>query len=119
MPLVRIEMIKGKSPEYKRAVLGQVHNSLCMTLGIEDWERFQRIIEIDRDDIETSPGKSDNFTIIELTLFPGRTKKQKRAAIAEITAALSRSPGIAPEDIFIVIHEPPLENWGFGGVQKG
>ena len=27
--------------------------------------------------------------------------------------------GINPPDIFIVIIEPPLENWGMAGVQKG
>ena len=26
---------------------------------------------------------------------------------------------ISPGDVFIIIDEPPLENWGMGGQQKG
>ena len=115
MPLVRIEMIKGKSAEYKKQVLECVHAGLEEALGIPDWDRFQRIVEIPREDFETAPGKSDDFMIIELTLFPGRTKEQKGKAFEIITSKLSEKP----PDVFIVINEPPLENWGMAGVQKG
>ena len=112
-------MIKGRSPEYKKTVLDCIHIGLMESIGIEDWDRFQRIVEIPRDDFETAPEKTDNFMIIELTLFPGRTKEQKGDAIKAITSRLGDSLGIAPADVFIVINEPPLENWGMGGVQKG
>ncbi len=118
MPLVRIDIIKGKSREYKKTMLECIHAGLTEALGIEDWDRFQRIVEIDREDFETSPGKSDCFTIIELTLFPGRTREQKRAAIEGITDKIHTALEIAKEDVFIIIQEPPLENWGLGGQQK-
>ena len=119
MPLVRVDMIKGKTPDYKKKVLNCIHEGLIDSIDIEGWDRFQRIVEIPREDFETAPGKTDNFMIIELTLFPGRTKKQKGAAIKAITSRLEKSLGIAPTDVFIVINEPPFENWGMGGVQKG
>lgn len=118
MPLVRIELIKGKSAEYKRTMLACVHEGLVEALGIADWDRFQRIIEIDRADFETAPGKSDCFTIIELTLFPGRTAEQKRTVIEVITTKLHDALAIPREDVFIIMREPPLENWGLGGTQK-
>ena len=118
MPLVRVDMIKGKSTEYKKTVLDCIHIGLMESIGIEDWDRFQRIVEIQREDFETAPGKTDNFMIIELTLFPGRTKEQKGSAIKAITAGLEERLGIAPTDVFIVINEPPFENWGMGGKQK-
>lgn len=118
MPLVRIEIIKGKSHEYKKEVLDAVHEGLVKSLGIEDWDRFQRLYEIDDEYFERSSTKSDAFTMIELTLFPGRTKEQKAKAIELITKELTERPGIPAEDVFIVINDPPLENWGFGGVQK-
>ena len=119
MPLVSVNMIKGKSSEYKKTVLECIHAGLMESIGIEDWDRFQRIVEIPKEDFEASPGKTDDFMIIELTLFPGRTKEQKGDAIKAITSRLSNSLGIVPTDVFIVINEPPLENWGMGGVQKG
>ena len=118
MPLVRIEMIKGKSPEYKKNVLDRIHKGLMETIGIEDWDRFQRIIEIDPDDFETAPGKTEAFMIIESTMFPGRSKEQKKALIENITKKLCERLSIQATDIFIVINEPPNENWGLGGRQK-
>lgn len=119
MPLVRVEMMQGKTAEYKKAVLDCIHEGLMESIGIPDWDRFQRIAEIPKEDFETAPEKTDDFMIIELTVFPGRTKEQKGNAIKAITAGLADRLGIAPTDVFIVINEPPLENWGMGGVQKG
>jgi len=118
VPLVKINMLKGKSLEYKKLVLESVHNGLVSSLGIEDWDRFQRIIEYDKSDFESAPEKTDDFMIIELSLFPGRTKEQKKMAIEMITSNLVEALRIMPTDVFIVINEPPLENWGMGGNQK-
>ncbi|MBP5493045.1 MAG: tautomerase family protein [Clostridiales bacterium] len=118
MPLIRVDMIKGKSREYKKTVLDSIHESLLETLRIEDWDRFQRIVEIDKEDFEKPDGKTDDFMIIEITLFPGRTKEQKKAAIEKITASLSEKLSILATDIFIVIHEPANENWGLAGKQR-
>ena len=119
MPIVEVNMLKGKSAEYKKNVLDCIHDALVKTIGIEDWDRFQRINEYDKDDYEFPSFKSDNFLIIELKLFPGRTKDQKGRLIEEITTSLKDSLSIDPSDVFIVINEPPLENWGPGGKQKG
>ena len=119
MPLVRIEMIKGKSPAYKKTLLDCVHKGLMDSIDIPDWDRFQRIIEIDKDCFDKPSDKTDDFMIIEITMFQGRTKEQKKALIEKITGYLADELSIAPTDVFIVIHEPPNENWGLGGVQKG
>ena len=118
MPLVRIEMRKGHTPEYKKTLLDVVHQSLMDTLGTEDWDRFQRIVEIDPSDFETAPFKTENFMIIEITLFPGRTKEQKKNLIETLSSSIAEKLQIDVKDIFIVIHEPANENWGLGGVQR-
>lgn len=118
MPLVRIDIIKGKSAEYKKTMLDCIHEGLMESIGISDWDRFQRIIEIDGTDFETPMEKTDQFTMIEITMFQGRSKEQKKALIERITEKLNAQLGIAATDVFIVIHEPPNENWGLGGRQK-
>lgn len=45
MPLVRIEMIKGKSAEYKKQVLECVHAGLEEALGIPDWDRSSALLK--------------------------------------------------------------------------
>ena len=75
-------------------------------------------MEIDKQDFETSPDKTDDFMILEITMFKGRTKEQKCAMIRTVTSNLVEALGIKPADVFIVIHEPANENWGLAGKQK-
>ncbi len=119
MPLVRIEIIKGKSPEYKKQLLESVHLALEDALGIPEWDRYQRLFELEKECFERDKSHSDCFTMIEITMFPGRTREQKAAVFERITARLASSPGIAASDIFIVLNEPPDENWGLCGKQRG
>lgn len=118
MPLVRIDMIRGKSPEYKKAVFEAVHTGLIEALEIEDWDRFQRIVEIDKEDFEVPEGNTENFMIIELTIYPGRNKEQKKQAIEAITKNIIDKTGIDGSDVFIIFLDPPYENWGRDGKQK-
>lgn len=117
MPLVRVEIIKGKSHDYKKKLLQTIHESLMGTLGIEDDDRFQRLYELDSDYFERRASKTTQFTLIELTLLPGRSTELKRSVIKEITASLGAQLKIEPADIIILINEPPLENWGCYGNQ--
>ena len=118
MPLVKIEIIKGHTEKYKKTFLKTVHDALEIALGIPDWDRFQRLYEIESCDFERSNDNTENFCIIELTIFPGRSKEIKGMVIKEITKLLGERLNIEPKDVFIVINDPPLENWGIGGVQK-
>ena len=118
MPLVKIEMLAGKPLKYKKTVFDCFHEGLIEAFGIQVWDRFQRITEYDKSNWEIPEEKSENFMIIELTIFPGRTKEQKKAAIKIITDKLSQRLDISPTDIFIVMNELPLDNWGMGGKQK-
>ncbi|MEM5768419.1 MAG: tautomerase family protein [Bacillota bacterium] len=119
MPLVKIEIVKGHTQEYKKALLNAVHDALEIALGIPAWDRFQRLYEIEAEYFERNDEKTDNFCLIELTIFPGRSKETKGTIIQEITRLLGERLGIMPTDIFIVLHDPPLENWGIGGIQRG
>jgi len=51
---------------------------------------------------------------VEITLFAGRSIEAKRSLYKSIVANLG-VVGIAPSDIFIVLNEVPLENWGIRG----
>ncbi|MBR3548480.1 MAG: tautomerase family protein [Treponema sp.] len=57
-------------------------------MGIADWDRFQRIEEFDKSNWEAPEDKTENFMIIELTIFPGRSREQKKCAIEKITGLL-------------------------------
>ena len=114
MPLVRIEITTGKSQAYKAAMLDGIHNALVEAIKIPDSDRRQRLYELDELHFERT-GRSDQYMIIEITMFKGRSFEAKKALYAAIVRNLEADPGIPGGEISIVIHEPPLENWGIRG----
>ena len=114
MPLVTVTMIKGKSKEFRKSILDVVHSSLVIAFKIPDHDRNQRIIEIDPDNYEFPPGKSNNYMTIEMTVFPGRSIEAKGTLYKEIVTGL-KALGISSDDILTVLYEPPLQNWGIRG----
>lgn len=115
MPLVKIEILKGNSKEYKKAILDSIHESLVESIKIPDYDRFQRLYELDKDNFEIPSTKTEKAIIIEITLFQGRSLKAKKDLYKNIVERLAKNPGISGDDIVIVLLEPPLENWGIKG----
>ncbi len=115
MPLVRIEMLKGKSPEYKKALLDGIHKALVDALKVPDYDRMQRLYELDKEHFEISSNRSEDFILIELTIFQGRSFEAKKSLYKAIVDNLEKALSIKGTDILIVINEPPLENWGISG----
>ena len=114
MPLVKIEITAGKSAAYKKAMLDGIHNALVEAIKIPDNDRRQRLYELDEQHFERS-GRTDQYMIIEITMFKGRSFEAKKALYAAIVRNLEADPGIPGGEVSIVIHEPPLENWGIRG----
>ena len=75
MPLVKIEIRKGKSEEYKKSLLEGVHWALVQALKIPDSDRKQRLYELDADNFENN---TDNAALIEITMFKGRSFAAKK-----------------------------------------
>lgn len=115
MPQVKIEIIKGKSVEYKKAILDGVHSALVEAFKIPEYDRFQRLYELEPSSFEISENKTQNFTLIEIIILKGRSIEAKKKLYQAIVKNLAETPGIDGQDIVIVLHEPPLENWGVRG----
>ena len=114
MPLVKVEIIKGKDIKYKKAIFNGVHSALVEAFKIPENDINHRIYELDTENYEF-PYKSNQYTYIELTVFKGRSFEAKKILYSTIVKNLKNNPGINGEDILIVINEPPLENWGIKG----
>ena len=115
MPVVRIDMYQGKSKEYKKAILDGVHAALVKAFQIPEYDRNQMLFELPADNFERSDNKSQNFTVIEITAFKGRSYQAKKLLYTELTGNLSKNPGIEGGDVLIILNEQPLENWGIRG----
>jgi len=91
MPLVRLEVRQGRSATQKQALLDAAHAALVEALGIPDHDRMQRIVEHARDDLELPPGSSDDFVLVEVTMFAGRSRQAKRRLYQALVRQLRRA----------------------------
>jgi len=115
MPLVKVEIYKGKSEEYRRALLDGIHSALVEAIKIPDDDRTQRLYELEPSCFEKSGNKSDKVTLVEITLFKGRSMEAKKNLYRAIVRNLAKAPGISDRDIVITLNELPLESWSFEG----
>ena len=115
MPTVKVEMIKGKSPAYKNALLNGIHKALVDHFKVPEANRIQRIYELDEENFKLNPSKTNDFVLVELTVVKGRSVDVKKKLYKAIADNLASEPGIAQTDILIVLNEVPMENWGVRG----
>lgn len=115
MPLVKISIIEGRSLSEKKRLLDAVHSSLVEAFKIPDRDRVQRIVEFKKDDFEIPQDRTGFFTIIEITILPGRSLEAKKNLYTTVNQKLSGIGYQNPNDIVIVLNEPDLNNWGIRG----
>jgi phenylpyruvate tautomerase PptA (4-oxalocrotonate tautomerase family) len=110
MPIVKIYRHQGHPNDENRQIVAAVHAALVGAFKIPDHDRNHLLFELDAAHLEIPPDRSGAYTLIEITAFPGRTTEAKRALYAGIVERLS-ALGVPPADVFVVLSEPPLENW--------
>ncbi len=121
MPLVTVTLRKGKSSEFKTAVLSAVHRALVAS-GVPEADRFQRVLELGPDDFRFDPTypdvsapRTDDFVLIEVLLSVGRSVKIKRKILSDIIASIETAPGLHRDNVMVVFKETGWENWAFAG----
>jgi phenylpyruvate tautomerase PptA (4-oxalocrotonate tautomerase family) len=118
MPLVRIDLRKGKDAAYRQQI-GRVVYDAMVGVGVPANDRFQVVSEHDADGFLFDADylgihRTDDLVIIQITWNEGRTVEQKKQLYKAIAEGLAKSPGVRKEDVFINLVEVKKENWSFG-----
>jgi 4-oxalocrotonate tautomerase len=119
MPLARIDLVQGKSAEYRRAVGDAVYVAMVDVLKAPKDDRFQVIAEYPADALIADENylgirRTQECVLIQLTLNVGRSVEQKKAFYKAVADTLRVRLGLRPEDVFINLIEVQKENWSFG-----
>ena len=119
MPLVKLWMRRGKSPEYLRTAADCVHEALVAQANVPADDRFQILQQLDDDALIAHPSyagvnRSADLIIVEITLNQGRTLEIKKALYGDIVARLGSALAVRPDDVLISLVEVTKENWSFG-----
>ncbi|MGA3177657.1 MAG: tautomerase family protein [Candidatus Acidiferrum sp.] len=110
MPLVRIDLLEGTSPQYRKALADGVHQALIDALAIPPDDRFQVISEHPPegflyDSQYLGLKRSAKAVFVQVTLSFGRKPRQKRKLYKRIVELLAATPGVRPEDVLINLVE--------------
>lgn len=115
MPSTRIETRTGWVGHRRQELIEAVQNALLEGLLIPTGDRCVRLTEYDHDAFIVPTGKGATYTLVEATLFSGRSLDAKRRLYRAMVEQLGRF-GVPNSDIKITLIEVPPEDWGIRGL---
>jgi phenylpyruvate tautomerase PptA (4-oxalocrotonate tautomerase family) len=116
MAQIKIYGLKTHLDRVKAELSDAIHSCVVEVLQLPEDKRAQRFFGLDPSDFRYPPGRSEQYTIIEVNMFEGRTIETKKAFIHVLFDKLWRELNIAPNDVEITIFETPRHNWGIRGL---
>ena len=119
MPLVEIDLLRGRSEEELDAISDAVHEAMVVVLDVPQRDRFQIITERSPGYLRFDPNyldidRDEGFLLIRITLASGRTTDAKQAFYRRVAGLLVERTGIRPENVTVAMVENEREDWSFG-----
>jgi phenylpyruvate tautomerase PptA (4-oxalocrotonate tautomerase family) len=122
MPLARIDLVSGKSAEYRKGIGDVVYDALLRHFNVPKNDRFQIITEHPAGGFIYDPTymdiqRSADSLFIQITLSEGRTVEIKQAFYKAVADGLHERLKLRRGDVLINLVEVKKENWSFGNGQ--
>jgi phenylpyruvate tautomerase PptA (4-oxalocrotonate tautomerase family) len=119
MPFARIDLVKGKTPEYRATVADVVYEGIVGVLKAPDGDRFMIIGEHAPENFVFDPNfldikRTPDLIYIQVTSTVGNTKEQKLAFFRQMADELNRRLKVRREDVFVNLVFVDREDWSFG-----
>jgi len=119
MPLVKVNLLKGRSAEEKDSIATSIQAALVNTLAVPEADRYQLFNEYDGVSFRHTSGYlgmtyTDQLLIIEITFLEGRDDEVKKSLLAEINRNLVAAGVVGEDDVFVLISEIGRANVSFG-----
>lgn len=92
-----------------------VHQAAVRTLKLPADKRFQRFLGLDEWQLVAPLDRSQQYLLIEVLMFSGRTLETRKALVRALMDDLARELDLHPADVEVTIIESPRENWGIRG----
>ncbi|MBL8206259.1 MAG: tautomerase family protein [Blastocatellia bacterium] len=99
----------------KAKLSDSIHACIVEALQYPADKRAHRFFPLDESDFYYPPGRTEKYTIIEISMFEGRAVETKRRLIRLLFERLAGELEILPQDVEITIFETPKYNWGIRG----
>lgn len=116
MAQVKIYGIKERLNPIKEKLSNVIHACVVEALQFPQDKRAHRFFPMDREDMVAPGGRTDAYTILEISMMTGRTVETKKKLVRLLFDKIRDEVGIEPQDLEICIEESPPHNWGFRGM---
>ena len=118
MPLVRIDVIEGRTDEQLRVLADTVQDVMLDVFAAPARDRYQIIHEhrpgrIIAEDTGLGLERTDGVVIIQVTQ-QGRDEDQKKALYRALADRLEATAGVRPEDLIVSVVANTSADWSFG-----
>ena len=120
MPFVRIDLVRGKSAEYRKTLGDIAYEAMTDVINVPENDKFQVITEHAPEELNLADSYmgnrySNDVILIQITLSSGRSIDLKKAFYKRIVEDLHDQLNMRREDVVINLVEVAKENWSFGG----
>jgi len=105
----QLNPIKGKLSDV-------IHSCVVEALQYPTDKRAHRFFPLDPSDFYFPQGRTERYTIIEISMFEGRSVQAKKHLIRLLIERIQEHFGIGVQDIEVTITETPKHNWGIRGL---
>jgi hypothetical protein len=115
MAQVKIYGLRKSLDPIKPQLSDAIHSCVVDALQYPADKRAHRFFPLDPSDFFYPLGRSDRYTILEFSMFEGRSVEAKKQLIRLLFERV-QPLGISTQDLEITIFETPKHNWGFRGL---
>jgi tautomerase-like protein len=118
MPLLRFDVLEGRSEDEIAALLDAAHRVVLEAFRVPAGDRYQIVHEhkpsrVRIEDTGLGITRSEKVVLLQVTTRP-RTREEKTTFYRKLCAELERSCNIPPSDVMVSFVENTDEDWSFG-----
>ncbi|KKI90421.1 4-oxalocrotonate tautomerase [Bacillus sp. SA1-12] len=116
MGQIKIYGVKEYLNPIKEALSAIIHDCMVKVLKVPQDKKFHRFFPMDKENFYFPEGRTDAYTIIEISMFEGRSVDAKKKLIKLLFERIDHELNISPQDIEVTLFETPKHNWGIRGL---
>lgn len=116
MAQIKIYGVREKLISRREQLSDVIHSCVMDALQYPQDKRAHRFIALDKADFYMPAGRTNDYTILEISMFEGRSIEAKKQLLRLLFERITQTFSIHVNDLEITIFETPRHNWGIRGV---
>ena len=116
MGQIKIYGLREHLEPVKARMSDAIHACVVEALQFPENKRAHRFFHLEPGDFYYPASASDRYTIIEISMFEGRSVEARKQLIRLLFQRVCAQANRLPNELEITITETPRHNWGFRGL---